>query len=93
MKEPFYPPITKRKKRKDIEYIGYTYKGDEKEEINNDYVTEILDSIKAGKNEEANKITSTESPQKIAIKTDKVINTSPMVSSTQKKIQIIQLPL
>ena len=55
MKEPFYPPITKRKKRKDIEYIGYTYKGDEKEEINNDYVTKILDSIKAGKNEEANK--------------------------------------
>ena len=47
VKEPFYPPITKRKKRKDIEYIGYTYKGDEKEEINNDYVTEILDSIQA----------------------------------------------
>ena len=92
-KEPFYPPVTKRKKRKDIEYIGYTYKGDEEEE-NKDYVTEILDSIKAGKNEEeGNKISSTESPQKIAIKTDKVINTSPMLSPTQKKIQIIQLPL
>ena len=92
-KEPFYPPVTKRKKRKDIEYIGYTYKGDEEEE-NKDYVTEILDSIKAGKNEEeGNKISSMESPQKIAIKTDKVINTSPMLSPTQKKIQIIQLPL
>ena len=92
-KEPFYPPVTKRKKRKDIEYIGYTYKGDEEEE-NKDYVTEILDSIKAGKNEEeGNKISSMESPQKIVIKTDKVINTSPMLSPTQKKIQIIQLPL
>ena len=92
-KEPFYPPVTKSKKRKDIEYIGYTYKGDEEEE-NKDYVTEILDSIKAGKNEEeGNKISSMESPQKIVIKTDKVINTSPMLSPTQKKIQIIQLPL
>ena len=25
-KEPFYPPKPKNKKRKDIEYIGYTYK-------------------------------------------------------------------
>ena len=95
VKEPFYPPQTKHKKRKDIEYIGYTYKGDDEEaENSSNYVTEILDSIKAGKNEEeANKISSTESPQKIPIKTDKVINTSPMISPAQKKIQIIQLPL
>ena len=94
-KEPFYPPQTKHKKRKDIEYIGYTYKGDEEEaENSNNYVTEILDSLKAGKNEEeGNKISSTDSPQKIPIKTDKVINTSPMISPAQKKIQIIQLPL
>ena len=95
VKEPFYPPQTKHKKRKDIEYIGYTYKGDDEEaENSSNYVTEILDSIKAGKNEEeANKISSTDSPQKIPIKTDKVINTSPMISPAQKKIQIIQLPL
>ena len=95
VKEPFYPPQTKHKKRKDIEYIGYTYKGDDEEaENSSNYVTEILDSIKAGKNEEeVNKISSTDSPQKIPIKTDKVINTSPMISPAQKKIQIIQLPL
>ena len=27
-KEPFYPPVKKRTKRKDIEYMGYTYKDD-----------------------------------------------------------------
>ena len=31
-KEPFYPPLNKNKKRKDIEYIGYTYKENENEE-------------------------------------------------------------
>ncbi len=31
-KEPFYPPLTKYKKRKDIEYIGYTYKENENDE-------------------------------------------------------------
>ena len=31
--EPFYPPIKKRKKRKDIEYLGYTYKDDNKNNI------------------------------------------------------------
>ena len=31
--EPFYPPIKKRKKRKDIEYLGYTYKNDPKNNI------------------------------------------------------------
>ena len=69
-------------------------KNEEEAENSNNYVTEILDSLKAGKNEEeGNKISSTDSPQKIPIKTDKVINTSPMISPAQKKIQIIQLPL
>ena len=31
--EPFYPPIKKKKKRKDIEYLGYTYKDDPKNNI------------------------------------------------------------
>ena len=28
IKETFYPPLKKRLKRKDIEYMGYTYKED-----------------------------------------------------------------
>ena len=33
IKEPFYPPIKKKKKRKDVEYLGYTYKDDPKNDI------------------------------------------------------------
>lgn len=45
--DPFYP-VTKSKKRKEVEYIGYTYKNDEDEEDDDDYcsVIEILDNIK-----------------------------------------------
>ena len=49
-KEPFYPPLNKNKKRKDIEYIGYTYKeneGDEnelKDEFEN--AIQIIDNLK-----------------------------------------------
>ena len=32
-KEPFYPPLSKYKKRKDIEYIGYTYKENDNDDI------------------------------------------------------------
>ena len=32
-KEPFHPPIKKKKKRKDIEYLGYTFKEDPKNNI------------------------------------------------------------
>ena len=32
-KEPFYPPIKKNKKRKDVEYLGYTYRDDPKNDI------------------------------------------------------------
>ena len=28
IEEPFYPPMKKRRKRKDVEYMGYTYKED-----------------------------------------------------------------
>jgi len=34
IKEPFYPPMKIHKKRKDVEYIGYTYKGDDDENRN-----------------------------------------------------------
>ena len=33
IKEPFYPSIKKKKKRKDVEYLGYTYKEDPKNNI------------------------------------------------------------
>ena len=33
IKEPFYPSIKKKKKRKDVEYLGYTYKDDPKNNI------------------------------------------------------------
>ena len=33
IKEPFYPPVKKNKKRKDIEYLGYTFKDDPKNNI------------------------------------------------------------
>ena len=32
-KEPFHPPVKKKKKRKDIEYLGYTFKEDPKNDI------------------------------------------------------------
>ena len=33
--EPFYPPTKKIPKRKDMEYIGFTYKEEEEEDLNN----------------------------------------------------------
>ena len=33
IKEPFYPPMKRRTKRKDIEYMGYTYKKDSYNDI------------------------------------------------------------
>ena len=48
--EPFYPPLTKRPKRKDIQFIGFTYREDEdlnpslNEQYNN--AIQIVDNIK-----------------------------------------------
>ena len=45
--EPFYPPQRKNKKRKDIEFIGYTYNNSDEEEqnnINREYI-KIIDEI------------------------------------------------
>jgi serine/threonine kinase 38 len=33
--EPFYPPTKKMPRRKDMEYIGFTYKEEEEEDLNN----------------------------------------------------------
>ena len=51
-KEPFYPPKPKNKKRKDIEYIGYTYKeenGNETDSYKDDYLAtmEFLGNLKS----------------------------------------------
>ena len=44
-KEPFYPPAKKRKKRKDIEYMGYTYKDDSYNDVT--LLNEYENSMKA----------------------------------------------
>ena len=45
IKEPFYPPLKKRLKRKDIEYMGYTYKEDSGNDIT--LFNEFENSMKA----------------------------------------------
>jgi len=45
IKEPFYPPMKKRPKRKDIEYMGYTYKENSYNDIT--ISNEFENSIKA----------------------------------------------
>ena len=44
-KEPFYPPVKRRLKRKDIEYMGYTYKDDSFNDIT--LLNEYENSMKA----------------------------------------------
>ena len=47
--EPFYPK-TKKLKRKDIEYLGFTYKGEEGEKLDKVYkdMEQIIDNLKSG---------------------------------------------
>jgi hypothetical protein len=43
---PFHPPQEKYKKRKDVEFLGYTYKdGNDLYEINNDKINETINDI------------------------------------------------
>jgi serine/threonine kinase 38 len=55
--EPFYPPPKKLSKRKDIEYLGFTYKGEDNDNINKVYenVVQICDNLKNSENENENK--------------------------------------
>ena len=48
--EPFYPPTKKVNRRKDIEYLGFTYNGEVEENKNKLYknVIEIVDNLKTG---------------------------------------------
>ena len=50
---PFYPPVKKIKRRKDMEYLGFTYKADSEYNIDKVYknVVQIVDNLKA-ENEE-----------------------------------------
>ena len=43
---PFHPPQEKYKKRKDVEFLGYTYKdGNDLYEVNNDKINETINDI------------------------------------------------
>jgi serine/threonine kinase 38 len=46
---PFYPPVKKIKRRKDMEYLGFTYKADSEDNIDKVYknVVQIVDNLKA----------------------------------------------
>ena len=46
VEEPFYPPEKKYKKRKDIEFLGYTYKDDFDNDNDNDIYQNILKEYK-----------------------------------------------
>ena len=46
VEEPFYPPEKKYKKRKDIEFLGYTYKDDMDNEFDDDIYNNILKEYK-----------------------------------------------
>ena len=48
--EPFYPPLNKNNKRKDIQFIGFTYKeeNDEEKDLHDEYqnAIQIIDDIR-----------------------------------------------
>ena len=48
--EPFYPKTKKMPKRKDMEYLGFTYKGDEADKMDKVYkdMEQIIDNLKNG---------------------------------------------
>lgn len=92
--EPFYPPTSKYKKRKNIEFIGYTYKNDESSSTPADDYAEaiqIIDSIKndtTQKKAETSNTASKNNHDKITI-----IKKPEPTAKEEKKIQIIPIPL
>ena len=50
---PFYPPVKKIKRRKDFEYLGFTYKGDNEDNLDKVYknVEQIIDNLKNAEEE------------------------------------------
>ena len=106
-KEPFYPPKAKHKKRKDIEYIGYTFK--EEEENENQYLDflstmEFLDNLKH--HSESNQTKAKTNSSTSYNNSDNTINmtcpteltsrsttTIPNHKASTNKLQVIPLPL
>ena len=46
VEEPFYPPVKKMKRRKDMEYLGFTYKGDNEDNLDKVYKKNNLSYVK-----------------------------------------------
>ena len=79
VEEPFYPPQKKIKRRKDIEFLGYTYKDDNDaydKDINeiNEVYKEIMKKYE-NENKEKNNTTLSQSKDKTGEKTIKKMNT------------------
>ena len=96
-KEPFYPAKQKHKKRKDIEYIGYTFKEEDKNDNQmNDYIAtmEFLEDLKHHNESTQTKAKTSSSTSNTC--SDNTINitcqTEPNKFSNTK-LQVIQLPL
>ena len=100
-KEPFYPTKQKHKKRKDIEYIGYTFKEEDNSDHQmNDYIAtmEFLEDLKhhsestktKAKTSSSTSNTCSDNTINITCQTD--VNASPSKFSNPK-LQVIQLPL
>lgn len=106
-KEPFYPPKAKHKKRKDIEYIGYTFKeGEENENQYLDFLStmEFLDNLKH--HSESNQTKAKTNSSTSYNNSDNTINmtcptelispsttTIPNPKASTNKLQVIPLPL
>ena len=55
VEEPFYPPEKKYKKRKDIEFLGYTYKDDINDDDDSEIYKNIIKKYKVNNNKDKNK--------------------------------------
>ena len=55
VEEPFYPPEKKYKKRKDIEFLGYTYKDDINDDDDSEIYKNIIKKYKVNNNKDKDK--------------------------------------
>ena len=100
-KEPFYPPKARHKKRKDIEYIGYTFKEDDEGDNQiNDYIAtmEFLDDLKhhsesAQTKAKTSSSTSNNYSDNVGNLTCQTEVHQMVKKPSNKKLQVIPLPL
>ena len=89
--EPFYPPIKKLKKRKDIEYLGYTYRDGDEEKANINWDNEYADILEKAKKisdeNEINNINNIKTNNNNNIKTN-LCNSKDKKTSTNKTMNI-----